>query len=114
MKKLIILCLISLIVITMVACGKAEEENELIGTWIDEDGDTLTLKKDGEYESTHYYDKKGTWESEEDTLIFKSDFDKEKTINYKIEDENGHLIFEEKDLIFGGNKETKFVKKKDN
>lgn len=111
MKKSIILLLTALLIITMVACS-SEEENELVGTWVDKDNDTLTLKSNGEYESTHYYDKEGTWEVDEDIIIFKTLFDKEKDIKYRIEDNDGntYMIFEEKDLIFGGEKETKFVK----
>lgn len=111
MKKLLIFLLIILQLLTVIACNK-KEDNILIGTWIDKDGDILTLEENGEYESTHYYDKGGTWEVEEDILVFKTLFDKEKKIIYKTEakEENIYLIFTEKDLIFGGDKETKFVK----
>lgn len=111
MKKLLIFLLIILQLFTVVACSK-KEDNILVGTWIDKDRDTLTLKENGEYESTHYYDKEGTWKVEEDVLIFKTLFDKEKEIKYKIEEKEKkiYLIFIEKDLIFGGDKETKFVK----
>ncbi|MSU02158.1 hypothetical protein [Tissierella pigra] len=111
MKKLLIFLLIILQLFTVMACSK-KEDNILVGTWIDKDRDTLTLKENGEYESTHYYDKEGTWKVEEDVLIFKTLFDKEKEIKYKIEEKEKkiYLIFIEKDLIFGGDKETKFVK----
>lgn len=114
MKKSIILLLTALLIITMVGCG-AKEENELVGTWIDRDKDTLTLKDDGTYESTHYYDKEGTWGVNEDVIVFKTLFDKEKNIKYRIEENDGntYMIFEENDLLFGGDKETKFVKQKD-
>ena len=111
MKKLLIFLLIILQLFTVMACSK-KEDNILVGTWIDKDRDTLTLKENGEYESTHYYDKEGTWKVEEDVLIFKTLFDKDKEIKYKIEEKEKkiYLIFIEKDLIFGGDKETKFVK----
>lgn len=111
MKKLLIFLLIILQLFTVMACSK-KEDNILVGTWIDKDRDNLTLKENGEYESTHYYDKEGTWKVEEDVLIFKTLFDKEKEIKYKIEEKEKkiYLIFIEKDLIFGGDKETKFVK----
>lgn len=111
MKKLLIFLLIILQLFTVMACSK-KEDNILVGTWIDKDRDTLTLKENGEYESTHYYDKEGTWKVEEDVLTFKTLFDKEKGIKYKIEEKEKkiYLIFIEKDLIFGGDKETKFVK----
>ena len=111
MKKLLIFLLITLQLFTVVACSK-KEDNILVGTWIDKDRDTLVLKENGKYESTHYYDKEGTWKVGEDVLIFKTLFDKEKEIKYKIEEKEKkiYLIFIEKDLIFGGDKETKFVK----
>lgn len=111
MKRLLIFLLIILQLFTVMACSK-KEDNVLVGTWIDKDGDILTLEENGEYESTHYYDKKGTWEAEDDILVFKTLFDKEKKIIYKTEvkEKNIYLIFTEKDLIFGGDKETKFVK----
>ena len=40
MKKALILLLTALLIITMVACS-SEEENELVGTWVDKDNDTL-------------------------------------------------------------------------
>lgn len=110
MKKIIILCLIAVLALTVASCAKAEE-NILIGTWVDEDGDTLTFKKDGDYESSHYYDKSGTWEIEEETLIFKSDFNElKKQYIIEKEEEKTYMIFEEKDLIFGGYKKIRFVK----
>ncbi len=111
MKRPLIFLLILLLSFSLVACNK-KEDNVLVGTWIDKDKDTLTLKDNGDYESTHYYDKEGTWKVEDDKIIFKTLFDKEKEIKYKVEktDENIYLIFEEKDLIFGGDKETKFIK----
>lgn len=111
MKKLLFFLLIILQLLTLMACNK-KEDNILVGTWIDKDRDTLTLKENGDYESTHYYDKEGTWKVEDDTLVFKTLFDKEKKIIYttEVKEKNTYLIFTEKDLIFGGDKETKFVK----
>ena len=111
MKKLLIFLLILIQLFVIMGCSK-KEENILVGTWIDKDRDTLTLKENGEYESTHYYDREGTWEMKEGVLIFRTIFDKEKEIKYKTEEKEKkiYLIFMEKDLIFGGDKETKFVK----
>lgn len=111
MKRSITLILIALLIITMAGCSR-KEENELVGTWVDKDSDTLTLKNNGKYESTHYYDKEGNWEAEEDIILFRTLFDKEREVKYRVEkkDNNIYMIFEEEDLIFGGNKETKFVK----
>lgn len=113
MKKTIIFLLSLLLILSMVACSK-DEKDPLIGTWKDKDRDTLTLNKDGTYESTHYYDREGTWKAEDGILTFKTVFDKEKSIEYKIEnkEEKVYLITKEKDLIFGGDKETKFLKEK--
>ena len=113
MKKLIIICLISALVLAIAGCGKVEEENVLRGTWVDEDGDTLTFNKDGGYESTHYYDKAGTWEIEEETLIFKSNFNELKK-QYIIEKEEDkiYLSFDETN-IFGQKKDRQFLKQKD-
>ena len=111
MKILLFFLLIIIQLLKVMACNK-KEDNILVWKWIDKDGDILTLEENGEYESTHYYDKKGTWEAEDDILVFKTLFDKEKKIIYKTEakEENIYLIFTEKHLIFGGDKETKFVK----
>ena len=111
MKRPIILLLIVLLMITMIGCS-SKEENELVGTWIDKDKDTLTIKSNGEYESTHYYDKEGTWEVEEDIIIFKSSFDKIREIEYRLDmiDGTNYMIFEVEDLIFGGKKEIKFIR----
>lgn len=109
MKRPIILLLIVLLMITMIGCS-SKEENELVGTWIDKDNDTLTIKSNGEYESTHYYDKEGTWEVEEDIIIFKSNFN-ELTKKYIIEKENdkAYLSFDETD-IFGNKKDRQFIR----
>lgn len=114
MKKILICILIVLSMVSLVACSK-KDANILVGTWVDKDGDTLTLKDNGEYESTHYYDKEGTWEAEDDILTFKTLFDKEKEINYRVEEEgeNKYIVLIEEDLIFGGEKEIKFAKEKD-
>lgn len=109
MKKLLIFLLIILQLFTVMACSK-KEDNILVGTWIDKDRDTLTLKENGEYESTHYYDKEGTWKVEEDVLIFKSAF-RELNKKFKIEEDGGniYLSFDETD-IFGNKKDRQFVK----
>lgn len=109
MKKLLIFLLIILQLLTVMACNK-KEDNILVGTWIDKDRDTLTLKENGDYESTHYYDKEGTWKVEDDIITFKSLF-KELNKKYLIEEDEGHiyLSFDETD-IFGNKKDRQFVK----
>lgn len=109
MKKLLFFLLIILQLLTVMACNK-KEDNILAGTWIDKDRDTLTLKENGDYESTHYYDKEGTWKVEDDIITFKSLF-KELNKKYLIEEDEGHiyLSFDETD-IFGNKKDRQFVK----
>lgn len=109
MKKLLIFLLIILQLFTVMACSK-KEDNILVGTWIDKDRDTLTLKENGDYESTHYYDKEGTWKVEDDIITFKTQF-KELNKKYLIEEDEGYtyLSFDETD-IFGNKKDRQFVK----
>ncbi len=112
MKKNLICILIVLLMISLVACSN-KDANILVGTWVDKDGDTLILKDNGEYESTHYYDKEGTWESKDDILIFKTPF-QELNKKYEVEEEGEYiyLSFDETD-IFGNKKDRQFAKEKD-
>ena len=111
MKRIIIFLLSLLLILSMAACGK-DEKDPLIGTWKDKDRDTLTLNKDGTYESTHYYDREGTWKAEDGILTFKTPF-KELSKKYSIEEEGEYLYlsFDETD-IFGNKKDKQFVREK--
>lgn len=111
MRRIIICIIAILLVLSLASCGKGED-NPLVGTWIDKDRDTLTLNKDGSYQSTHYYDSEGTWKVEDDILTFKTPF-KELSKKYKIEEEGDYiyLSFDETDL-FGNKKDRQFVKEK--